>query len=63
MTGDDCTKGAVIQAEVENLKEYQSVQNGHLKAIRNQLWGLTILMLTTAGSTIIALVIVLTGRV
>ena len=57
----ECAQGVALGVEVENLKEYQKVQNGHIKTIRGQLWALVFLMLGTSGSAIAAHIVVL-GR-
>ena len=58
----ECAQGIALGVEVDNLKEYQKVQNGHIKTIRNQMWTLVLLMLTTTGSAIVALVMLLGER-
>ena len=58
----ECAQGAVLRADVENLKEYQEIQNGHIKTIRGQMWTLVMLMLTTTGTAIVALIVLLGQR-
>lgn len=51
----ECAQGAAMQVEVNNLKAYQRIQNGNLKTIRNQLWGLVMMMLATLGAVVFSM--------
>jgi len=57
-----CAQGAAMESEVDNLKRYQLVQNGNLRTIRNQLWGLVMMMLATLGAVVFSMLQQLANR-
>lgn len=58
----ECAQGVALGVEVDNLKKYQYIQNGHLNMIKKHLWTLVLLMLTTLLSACGALAMLLIMR-